>query len=903
MDLEFGKINLQKSNNKINRLQYGIYLVPILTTYKYFKNYENIYFLVLSIFQLLTLGIFPREWSPTGPFSTAIPLMFCVAIEIFTAMYKWISIWIKDNIENKKIFKYVDESKLFIDIKNQDIYPGYILYLVKDEIVPVDGILISTLSDDYGKINLALLTGESNMHYISKPIRNFTLNDCIGSELHLEEVTSRENVSGYIKTIKQKICITKNNFIPAGAIIKSDGVYIWVTACGKDKLNKMAKQSNKPNSRIDRFVGDYMMKTSVFLLVVLVFLISVIKTFASTNPSVIVFILYCLQNWILFNGIIPFSVKIFLLIARNIEANYCKANTVTVNDSSQIDDFGKIKKIICDKTGTVTKNELEFTKFVDAKHNNIIDLALFSSESQYLPDKVYECLGLCIHQDDEDFSTIEDKIIRTGFLSLGAQCIENDKHIVLNYNEKEKKYQYIQSNDLDFTFDRKMSSKIVVTNDGEYFIYTKGSLDAIYNKLSIQCKDNLKKAEHIISHKYPELRLLALAYKQLSKEEILYLEELREHSFLEYNLNFLGIVGIKDIIQLKVETTVEVLDNYGINCSLCTGDRKITAIAVAQEVNIAKKEDIVEYNEFVQASNIVNKTLIFSGEQVKNIDFNDNLKNCICSCKNFIGYHMSPIDKRKVVNVLEQFDVRTLSIGDGFNDFGMFDMTSISVAIKGNNFVENYADYSVKQFSDLQNLFDLSIESYHKNANLINFTFLRCSTVIFAIVVHCLMNYHKTYESPFNGFVIQAFNFAWTFFGLIYLVLQNNNQYVHHKNKNFQSSRLLLNTCYKCTSVWNIMGIMNGVVIVLLCYYYKIYLGEYFNDVLALFVIISLNIKLLFMAKIELNALISVFLGIINFLVYLLFTQKLFGVLHTIFNLPNNFYYIMFLQLITVMMV
>ncbi|XWV25945.1 magnesium-transporting ATPase [Tupanvirus soda lake] len=902
MNLEFGKIDFGKSNNKINRLQYGIYLVPILSVYKYFRNYENIYFLILSIFQLLTLGIFPKEWSPTGPFSTAIPLMFCVAIEIFTALYKWLSIWIKDNIENNKIFKYIDGSSLFHEIKNQDIYPGYILYVTKDEIVPVDGVLISTTSDDYGKINLALLTGESNMHYISKPLKNFTLDDCVGSKLFLNEVITRETVSGHITVAEQKINITKNNFIPAGAIVKSDGVYIWVTACGKDKLNKIAKQTNKPNSRIDKFVGEYMMKISVILLILLVLIVSLIKTFVSVNPSIVIFILYCLQNWILFNGIIPFSVKIFLLMARNIEANYCKAETITVNDSSQIDDFGKIKKIICDKTGTVTRNELEFTKFINAEHNNIIDMALFSTESQYLSDKIYECIGLCIHQDDDDFSTIEDKIIRSGFLSLGAQCIENDKDIVLKFNEKEKKYQYIQSNDLDFTFDRKMSSKIVSTDNGKYFIYTKGSLDAIHTKLSVHCKDNLKKSEHIISHKYPELRLLALAYKQLSKEEISLMKESSEHSDLENNLHFLGIIGIKDIIQPKVECTVEILNSYGISCSLCTGDRKITAIAVAQEVNISQKENIIEYNEYVQPQNVMNKTLVFSGDQVKNIETDDKLKYCISSCKNFIGYHMSPKDKRNIVNILEQNNIRTLSIGDGFNDFGMFDMTSISVAIKGNNFVENYADYSVKQFSDIQKLFKLSIDSYHKNANLINFTFLRCSTVIFAIVVHCLVNYNKAYESPFNGFVIQAFNFAWTFFGMMYMILQKDDDHISHNNK-IKYSQLLLRTCYGYTSSWNIMGIVNGIVMVSLCYYYRTSMEQYFNDILALFIIISLNIKLLFMAKLDSKIIATTLLGVINFFIYLLFTQNFYGMLCTIFSLPNNFYYVLSLQIILVILI
>lgn len=58
-------------------------------------------------------------------------------------------------------------------------------------------------------------------------------------------------------------------------------------------------------------------------------------------------------------------------------------------------------------------------------------------------------------------------------------------------------------------------------------------------------------------------------------------------------------------------------------------------------------------------------------------------------------------NKRKIVDILELENIifrigNVLIIGDGFNDLGMFDSVSISVVIKGNNFVENYIDFNVK---------------------------------------------------------------------------------------------------------------------------------------------------------------------------------------------------------------
>ena len=879
MALKFAQVDYSRSNNEINRLPYSIYWVPVMTVLNYFKNYENIYFLLLSIFQLLTLGVIPSEWSPTGPFSTAIPLALCVIIEIITAVIKWYTTWSQDTAENNKTFQHIDRSKTIHQIHNRDLYPGHIIYLGKNDISSVDGILLDVVNDDYGKINLALLTGESNIHHISKPDKCLGLYDYIDSRLYPDS---------NIDIQSRRIAITKNNFIPAGAIIKSEGVYIWVTACGSDKVNKISFPTGHTHtkySRIDKFLGEYMMRISVALLVSMVFVISSIKTIYSGSINIYTFVLYCLQNWVLFNGVIPFSAKIFVLLARSIEAYACPHDTITINDPLQIDDFGKIKKIICDKTGTVTKNELEFTKFIAVNTDSIIDVARFSSQRQHLPKKMYQCLGLCIHQTENDFATIEDKIIRAGYQALGGCCSENEKEIILNYNDCDSTYQYVDTIGLDFTFDRKMSSKIVKCCKG-YYIYCKGSPDVLFTKVTNA--GELRRTENIICQKYPELRLLALAYRKLTEDEAVMLCTTDKHHLCEHDLKFLGIIGIKDILQPEVMDTVNTLAGFGVTCSLCTGDRRITAVAVAEEVNIVQEGSMVEYHSDLDPSTIKKRTLIFSGELTRNCS--NHFIDCLIVCENFIGYNMTPIDKKTVVSLLESHGINTLAIGDGLNDLGMFDLSSISVAIKGNSFVENYTDFSTKQFSGLKKLFELSIESYHKNSSLINYIFYRCCTVTFAIMIYCLINFRKLYESPpFNGFVLQAFNFGWTIVGVAALIYQPNSKVAA---KDYDIAKNLDHTCYRHTSVWNVLGILNGIALIYICYYYQIHKTNQFNDILALIVIYMLNVKLLSISKLNVTSLFACLMGIINFGLYLIFMQCLWCVFKELMALPVSFFYV-----------
>ena len=73
-------------NNYISHNKFGFFEIPGISIYKFFwESSENLYFIALALFQLLTyesIGILPENWSPCGPFSTLIPLLCCYLLEI-----------------------------------------------------------------------------------------------------------------------------------------------------------------------------------------------------------------------------------------------------------------------------------------------------------------------------------------------------------------------------------------------------------------------------------------------------------------------------------------------------------------------------------------------------------------------------------------------------------------------------------------------------------------------------------------------------------------------------------------------------------------------------------------------------------------------------------------------------
>ena len=203
------------SYNKINFCE-----IPRISISKYFfESTENIYFLALAMFQLITyekIGILPTYWSPSGPFSTMIPLLLCYFLEVinlcvtyFTDLYKtyrynyyqYVKVIKDDNIES---------------ICLKDLKIGDVILINTDEIVPVDTVLVNVDGNEYGEISLSNLNGESDILCKDTILNSYEYN--LALNINIYEI---KNFSNSIKRFDAKCSINKdtidlnnNHFIP-----------------------------------------------------------------------------------------------------------------------------------------------------------------------------------------------------------------------------------------------------------------------------------------------------------------------------------------------------------------------------------------------------------------------------------------------------------------------------------------------------------------------------------------------------------------------------------------------------------------------------------------------------------------------------------------------------------------
>ena len=595
-----GKDNSYFHSNKLNNNKNSIFIQPFQTTKKYSSNLENIYFLIISIFQLLTISILPSNWSPTGAYSTVIPLLLCLIMDIIVDCIKWVTIYIDDCKKNNTIYNTWDfGTKNWKNKKSMDFYPGDIISINKDMIIPMDILLIEYCSKDFCKVSLSNLNGESNLITIMRISDIHSLNDYKFSELIINNNNKNSifDIDGILLLSNGKqINWDSRMFIVNGSKMISQGGIGLVLSCSSDLklINSIdcTDLSNKNNSSMDK-ISNFMMNTTIYILILIVVCITITKCYEQTknNTDIIqlfgFFILNIVQNWIVLNGLIPFSIKILLNSIKYLQSKkFLSHHNIKINTPYLVDQFSSIEYVISDKTGTITKNSLELMTLVDFE-SNIYNL---EETNKLISKDIVRALGLCIGFDEGEYCTPEDKTIHQRYIYLNSQIQYKNDEIALNLYGNIETYKRIKINNLDFTTLRPISSSIFfdITNN-KYYIYTKASIQKLRNILTQNDINKLDNSDKIITGIDPSLRTIAIGMREISVYEIETFNGLNQIEKELYVMNFernlclIGILGIQDKLIDNIQNSIRWIIDNDISMGILTGDRKVTAIAISKQ--------------------------------------------------------------------------------------------------------------------------------------------------------------------------------------------------------------------------------------------------------------------------------------------------------------------------------
>lgn len=313
-----------------------------------------------------------------------------------------------------------------------------------------------------------------------------------------------------------------------------------------------------------------------------------------------------------------------------------KANAV-VRKLLAVETLGSCSVICTDKTGTLTKNKMT------VRETHITSLK-----------RAYEISALCNNAHLSQGKVIGDPT--DGALLVFAE--DNGYH----QEELEKIYPRIYEIPLDSTRKRMTTINDL---DGSKILLTKGAPEIILkrcNKIEnegeiIELSEDVKteiinELNRMTSN---ALRVLALAYRELSSDEDLSLKE-----DLENDLIFVGLVGMMDPPRKEAEKAVKTCQKAGIKVVMITGDHKDTAAAIAKEIGILTQGRVINGPEL---------------DQINDEEFEKIVEDVQVYARVY------PEQKVRIVEALQKKGNVVSMTGDGVNDAPALKKAAIGVSM------------------------------------------------------------------------------------------------------------------------------------------------------------------------------------------------------------------------------
>ena len=331
----------------------------------------------------------------------------------------------------------------------------------------------------------------------------------------------------------------------------------------------------------------------------------------------------------------------------------------------------------------------------------------------------YLCNNSKLNSKDNSWEIIGDPT-EGSLIVLGKKCKLNDESLA-------KTHSFIE--ELPFDSDRKRMSKIFKINSSKKTeAYIKGAPDLLLNvcnkiyingkirKLTSKDKEDIiKKNEEFASS---ALRVLGLAYKDVSKIKKYDIEN------VEKDLVFVGLVGMIDPPREGVKEAIAKCQEAGIKVMIITGDHAITTKAIATQIGLFSKDDLV----------------ITGGDLEKMSD--SELEEKIEKVR--IIARALPIQKSRIIDVLQKKGHIVAMTGDGVNDAPALKKADIGIAmgITGTDVAKEVSKATLADdnFATIVNAIEEGRNIYDKMLKSTRFL-LSCNmgeivTIFFAIMVN-----------------------------------------------------------------------------------------------------------------------------------------------------------------------
>ncbi|XP_072108889.1 phospholipid-transporting ATPase IA isoform X4 [Mobula birostris] len=551
-------------SNHVSTAKYNLLTFLPRFLYSQFRRAANSFFLFIALLQQIP------DVSPTGRYTTLVPLLFILLVAAVKEIIEDIKRHSADSGVNKKKAQVLRNGAWEI-VHWEKVAVGEIVKVTNGEHLPADLVIISSsepqamcyieTSNLDGETNLKIRQGLPQTADIKdiESLMNFSGKlECESPNRHLYDFVGNLQFDG-----KSTYPLGQDQILLRGAQLRNtQWVHGIVVYTGHDtKLMQNTTQAPLKLSNVEHITNVQIL----FLFGILLF-ISLVCAIGSTiwnkrhsegvwylhfsESGAAYFGLNFLTFIILFNNLIPISLLVTLEVVKFIQAFFINwdidmlyepTNTPAMARTSNLnEELGQVKYIFSDKTGTLTCNVMEFKKctvagiaYGQADSSNgestFQDVSLLENLKGNHPTAPVICefltmMAIChtaVPERDADriiyqaSSPDEGALVRAarqlGFVFSGR----TPNSVIIEALGQEEKYELLHV--LEFTSNRKRMSVIVRTPSGKLRLYCKGADTVIYERLSESSRYKDITLKHLEQFATEGLRTLCFAVAEISE--------------------------------------------------------------------------------------------------------------------------------------------------------------------------------------------------------------------------------------------------------------------------------------------------------------------------------------------------------------------------------------------------
>jgi magnesium-transporting ATPase (P-type) len=386
----------------------------------------------------------------------------------------------------------------------------------------------------------------------------------------------------------------------------------------------------------------------------------------------------------LFVAAIPEGLPAVLTITLAVGVKAMAQRNAIVRRLPAIETLGSISVICTDKTGTLTRNEMNIASVITAQgHFKITGVGYAPRGDIYQDDKIIDvqkhslltdigraatlCNDAELKKDKEEWS-IEGDPMEGALLAFAAKTGLD----ILTENQHWKRTDLIP-------FDAKHKFMATLNHDHENhaFIFVKGAPEKLFKLCQTQRLDNGESRPIDLEYWHQQAeetasqgqRVLAIAAKSVKPNYlVLELPDLSE------NLALLGIVGLNDPPRENAILAVAECQRAGIRVKMITGDHALTAAAIGRQIGLKNPDKALTGHDLDKIDDAALKAIALETE---------------------IFARTSPEHKLRLVMALQSQGLVVAMTGDGVNDAPALKRADAGIAM-GRNGSE-----AAKEASDL----------------------------------------------------------------------------------------------------------------------------------------------------------------------------------------------------------